>query len=117
MAKKEYSLNDELKNLHPPGYVLESGKPGKPANIVYYEMVITKEKGENGAPVEVVSEKKHSRPEPETVSPASLDLLIGTYIYQYVDKPSALCIHSKELLAALLELKKRREAEKAEAAA
>lgn len=50
--------------------------------------------------------KKAPRPKP--ISDADLDLLIGTHVYSYIEKPSSLPIHTQQLLSALLELKDRR---------
>jgi len=45
---------------------------------------------------------------PATITDVELELLIGNYIYQYLEKPGSMSMVTTNLLSALLELKEHR---------
>ena len=90
-------------------YTLENGI----LSAIWSELKSKKKKtnDENGKPIEIKElytvDTTKTKPVPALASPAELDLLIGTYIYAYIESNS-LPIHTVTLISALLELKERR---------
>lgn len=93
-------------------YTLENGV----LSAIWAELKTKKKKtnDENGKPIEVKEfytvETTKTKSLPALISPAELDLLIGTYIYSYIES-NGLPIHTMHLISALLELKEKRSKE------
>jgi hypothetical protein len=94
---KEYTQTD--KPL-PTGYtILPSGE------IESFEHSLQQVKDKEGKETINVNTKRLVRPFLDSISNESLEVLIGTYLYGYMDKPKAQTIHNLQLLSALFELK------------